>query len=261
MQYEFQKSEDSFQINSLTKFLFNRAGFTVLFTNESYPMDLASNGCLALKVIVKNNSSFLRTKMSFNLVDCHNNVIYVTQEGLSREKVYKKAYHEAIRGAFNELENINYVYRGVENENAPQVVNVVDEKPVKLEKAVEKVVQKTEKVKEVEVKVAAPLVEKKIKKVAQVKEEIAMKTSAYSIEGNYTFDKWGACTISKKEDYFSVIGGDENFEFAVIYKTSKPTIFIIKWAAFKQPQLVELDAVGNLNIDSNEAIKVYKRIN
>ena len=30
-QYEFQKSEDSYQINSLTKFLFERDGFITFF--------------------------------------------------------------------------------------------------------------------------------------------------------------------------------------------------------------------------------------
>ena len=33
-QYEFQKSEDQYQINSLTKFLFDKEGFTVLSSSE-----------------------------------------------------------------------------------------------------------------------------------------------------------------------------------------------------------------------------------
>lgn len=45
-QYEFQKSADQYQLNSLTKFLFERAGFTVLFTDESFPVDLSNNRCL-----------------------------------------------------------------------------------------------------------------------------------------------------------------------------------------------------------------------
>ena len=82
----------------------------------------------------------------------------------------------------------------------------------------------------------------------------------FSLVGKYEVEKWGVCTISKNEDDFSIVGGDENFEFAVIYPTSKPNFFIIKYVAYKQPKLVELDTKGNLKIDDEGTIKIYKRI-
>jgi len=81
-----------------------------------------------------------------------------------------------------------------------------------------------------------------------------------SIEGKYFVDKWGECVISQKEGYYSFVGGDEKFEFAVIYKTSMPNLFIIKWAAFKQPRLLELDLQGNLKVEEESGDKTYKRV-
>ena len=66
--------------------------------------------------------------------------------------------------------------------------------------------------------------------------------------------------IAKSDSEYSVIGGDENVAFATIYKTSKPNIYIIKWRAFNQPQLVEVDENGNLNVDSVNGKKIYNKI-
>ena len=88
-QYEFQKSEDQYQLNSLTKFLFEKQGFSVLLSNESFPEDLARNPCLALKAVLKNNSGMLSTKLNMDLLDCFNAVVFSTDEGKSKIKDYK----------------------------------------------------------------------------------------------------------------------------------------------------------------------------
>ena len=261
-QFEFQKSEDQYQLNSLTKFLFKRANYTVLFTDESYPKDLAKNNCLALRTVVGNNSSALTTKITINLYDCNNNIVFSTKEGRSKEKEYKKAYQEAIRKAFVELEELNYVYDGTS-------LSIHKNKVVETETVV------VQKKKEIKVFAAKPISKevKQLKKKPKVvfvkntkeqrttpikiKKELAIKT----IEGTFSFDTWGVSTISKKGDTYSVVGGDKNFEFATIYSTSKPTLFIIKWATHKQPQLLEIDNEGNLKIDAENGIRVYKRIN
>lgn len=227
-QFEFQKSEDQYQFNSLAKFLFNREGFNVLFINDSYPVDLASNSCLGLKVRVNNNSSLFKTKMNIDLLNCKNEIIYSTKEGVSRSKEYKKAYQESLRDAFSELELVNYRYTGQDSTNEVKVVK-------KFEVAIKKPVD------------------------VKIKNELT-PNSLESIEGEFNFENWGKVVISNKENYFSVVGGDENFQFATIYKTSKPSIFIIKWASFKQPELLEIDLDGNLKVDSKKGIKLYKRI-
>jgi len=251
-QFEFQKSADQYQINSLTKFLFERAGFTPLFTDEPVPDDLARNSCIALKVVLNNNSSFLSTKLNIDLFDCFNNLVFSTNEARSREKEYKDAYHEVIRAAFVDIENLKYAYQeSVSHEDKKvEKIKIEEVKPAVI--VVQPVLKKEEITTKIEEKVAEPIIEKRV----EIK-EIDIKT----IEGNYIIDKWGTCTISKNDEGYSVVGGDENFEFAIVYATSKPNFYIIKWAAYKKPQLVELDQQGNLKVDAENDIKVYKRAN
>lgn len=269
-QFEFQNSEDAYQVNSLTKFLFNRAGFTVFLSNEPYPADLANNSCKALKAIVVNNSGMLSTKMQIKLVDCYNNSVYVTDDAISKEKDFKRAYHDAIRKAFVEIEELNYKYTEPVAELQQEVKVAEIEHPERIVKEVvdniDDIQVKTIIVKEKldEVIVEDKLIEKKKLVLKPIQEEIKVieiKPTFLPLEGKYEVEKWGICTISKNEDYFSIVGGDENFEFAVIYPTSKPNFFIIKYVAYKQPKLVELDTKGNLKIDDEGTIKIYKRVN
>lgn len=262
--FDFQKSEDSYQVNSLVKFLFEREGFNVLFENESYPKDLASDRCLALRVNMKNNSSFLSTKMKMELLDCNNKSVFSSKEAKSKEKDYKKAYQEVVRKNFKDVEELNYAYSGsseivisepVEVIEAEEVGNEAVEKE-EIEKNVSKAVDKIIDIKEIKG------VERVI--VVGAEDEIekrVFKPVVFTIEGNYLIDNWGKSSISKKGDNYSVIGGDEHFEFATIYKTSKPNIYIIKWSAFKQPQLLEITNEGNLNVDTSNGIKIYKKVN
>lgn len=111
MQYEFQKSEDQYQINSLTKFLFNKYGYEAYFQNENYPKDLLTNRCLALTADVVNLKGFLNTKVQIELRDCDNNLIATSQEGKAKEKAYDKAYNLAIRDAFKTFQFFNYQYK------------------------------------------------------------------------------------------------------------------------------------------------------
>jgi len=328
-QYEFLKSADKYQLNSLTKFLFDKAGFTTLFTDDVYPQELAANSCLALKVVVDNNSGMFSTKLKINLLDCHNIVVYTTKDGRSKEKDYKKAYHEAIRKAFEEIKDLNYSYDGslnidqreivikdgalqiVENEVklTDELIELIAEskadeettEPVE-DKEIEKVKEKDIKpileveTTEVTAKKVQPKVKKEIKKVDTKKivpvavvdvnkvekekkqsvieekktiekDQVELKklekevVKIISLEGTYIMGNWGILTISKKENVFSVVGGDENFEFATIYKSSKSAVYIIKWAAYKQPRLLELDNNGNLKVDTEDGLKIYKRTN
>lgn len=260
-QYEFQKSEDSYQINSLTKFLFERAGFTVFFSTDTFPTELANNGCLALKAIINDGSGMFNTKLNINLVDCYNKTIFSTHEAKSKIKDYQKAYQATIREAFVDIEALNYAYNNVNIIEDKKLTNIKE--PVikeiipkvdntKSDKAVELV--KTE-VAAIPVKKEVEVIENNIEVVVEGK-----LLSNISIEGTYMFDTWGKSSISKVADEYVVIGGDENVELATIYKTSKPNIYIIKWRAFKQPQLVEIDADGNLHVDSINGKKVYDRM-
>ena len=109
--YEFSKEKNQYQLNALTKFLLEKYGFSTVMKSEEKPKELQSNNCLALEADVENNSGLFVTKLVLQLKDCYGNVIYATEEGRSREKDYKNAYHEALRDAFTSLEDLDYTYR------------------------------------------------------------------------------------------------------------------------------------------------------
>lgn len=265
-QFEFQRSADQYQLNSLTKFLFERAGFTVLFTDENFPSDLASNSCLGLKAKINNESGMFSTKMNVELLNCYNQTIFSTKDGRSKEKDYKAAYHEALRMAFEDIEDLKYAYDG---SAAANVKTTTENKAEKEELAGKQIVPVVEEKKALEVPEAKEIppmaILKKIDERESNKEKSETEESLVipgknSIEGKYFVDKWGECVISQKDGYFSFVGGDEKFEFAAIYKTSMPNLFIIKWTAFKQPRLLELDLQGNLKVEDENGEKIYKRL-
>ncbi len=108
--YDFLKSADKYQVNSLAKFLLEKESFKVFFDDE-LPEDLADNRCLGLYANVESTGGLFKTKLVTELKDCNNNVVFKTIEGSSKEKDYKKAYHEALRDAFNSFKDLNYEYQ------------------------------------------------------------------------------------------------------------------------------------------------------
>ncbi|MGC1471658.1 MAG: hypothetical protein WA775_03610 [Psychroserpens sp.] len=110
-QFDFQKSENQYQLNELTKFLFNKYGYEAYIEGETLPSDLTMNGCLGLRSIVnKLGGSLFVTKIQIDLLDCNGNVVESSQVGDSREKEYKKVYNLALREAFETFQYLNYKY-------------------------------------------------------------------------------------------------------------------------------------------------------
>ncbi len=133
--YDFSKSEDQYQLNSLTKFLFNKYGYEAYFVDDDLPEDLKNNRCLALTSEVSNEkNNMFKTELKFILKDCSSVVVMTSQLGESRLKKRDKAYVEALRIAFKTFQNLNYEYRpketnaGIaEKESIKQVDNQVGE--------------------------------------------------------------------------------------------------------------------------------------
>ncbi|OIQ37959.1 MAG: hypothetical protein BM563_07295 [Bacteroidetes bacterium MedPE-SWsnd-G1] len=122
--YDFQKSKDQYQVNSLVKFLFEKEGFTVFLSNEEFPDELKLNRCLALTAVLNDHSKLLNTKMNFDLVDCDNNVLFSTTEGRSKEKDYKEAYFACVRQTFEDVKELNYNYEPLEEVKDNQEIMV-----------------------------------------------------------------------------------------------------------------------------------------
>lgn len=109
--FDFLKDKDQYQINSLTQFLFKKNGFIAIMEGRDYPEDLLRNRCLGLNSDVIKESGLFKTKLTVQLKDCNDKIIYTSGIGESREKEFKTAYNLALRDAFKSIEKLNYNYQ------------------------------------------------------------------------------------------------------------------------------------------------------
>lgn len=147
--FDFLKSENQYQLNDLTIFLFKKNNFTAIYEDD-LPSDYTKNNCLGLKADVKDKRSLLSTLLTIELRDCRNNIVFTSEVGRSKEKDFKKGHHDALRKAFKSFEGINYVYEANENEVVNEVVNIetvpkATENEVVLEESQPATVAKVEK--------------------------------------------------------------------------------------------------------------------
>ena len=108
--FDFLSSADQYETSSLTKFLFNKYGYTAFFEDEDLPEDLSKNRCLALRSHIQKNKGFLATKLQIDLKDCNGNIVMSSVEGSTKVKEYKKAFQIAIREAFVTYQFLDYKY-------------------------------------------------------------------------------------------------------------------------------------------------------
>ena len=87
--FDFLKEKDQYQLNALTQFLFNKYGFEAIMEGTAYPEDLIRNRCLALKSDVNKDSSMFKTKLTVELYDCNDKLVFTSSIGESREKEFK----------------------------------------------------------------------------------------------------------------------------------------------------------------------------
>lgn len=106
-EYEFLKEPNQYELNALTQFLFEKKGYIAVMEEDSFPEDLNSNGCNALVANVKSNSGIFSTKLLVTAKDCNGREIFVSEEGKSRAKDFKVAFHDALRNAFETVPERN----------------------------------------------------------------------------------------------------------------------------------------------------------
>jgi hypothetical protein len=99
-QFEFQRGADQYQVNTLIRHLFREAGF-----NSIYDVELRGlPRCEGLFADLIFDSNMFQTTITVVLKDCNNNVVFLSEPGTSKEKEYRKSYHEAIRRAFRSID-------------------------------------------------------------------------------------------------------------------------------------------------------------
>lgn len=108
--YEFLKTINQYKLNDLTKFLFEKYGFSTLMEGDNYPDDLIADTCLALKSNLIEDSKLFKTQLQIVLKNCNDKVVFTSQVGETKEKDYEKAYHAALRSAFISIESMNYKF-------------------------------------------------------------------------------------------------------------------------------------------------------
>lgn len=108
--FDFLKEVDQYQTSSLTKFLLEKKGFKVFLSNEKLPEDLMQNRCLSLFASVKDESGIFSIKNVIEIKDCFDRVVYTSEVGKSKIKDYKSGYQDAIRNAYESMEDFEYSY-------------------------------------------------------------------------------------------------------------------------------------------------------
>jgi hypothetical protein len=122
--FEFLKEPNKYNLNDLTKMMFEKQGFQVFFTNDKMPDELAINKCRALYGDLLDDSGMLSTAITITLKDCSGKEVYRSGKGKSKEKDYKKGYYESLREASNSMGSLNYKYSGKDPMGAANSVPV-----------------------------------------------------------------------------------------------------------------------------------------
>lgn len=146
--YSFFNEEDKYQLNSLTKFLFNKYGFTAFLANEEFPQDLTEDRCKGLFADVVEEKGLFKTKLRIDLKDCTGRLVMSSKVGETREKEFTKSYNLALRDAFETFQNVDYKYQPVKTDNAAKVKPKTAEPSAVKETVPEPLVEKLEAVQE-----------------------------------------------------------------------------------------------------------------
>jgi len=124
LKYEFQKSDNQYRLQTLTKVNLNKAGFRAFYSNESIPLEL-NERCNILYVDVKNESTFLVTKVRVVFKDCYGLEVFKSEIGRSKEKEYQLSYSEALNEAFKSVYALQYKYNGKFLANKTEIIPVI----------------------------------------------------------------------------------------------------------------------------------------
>lgn len=116
--FSFLKKADEHKLNTYTKMFLEKYGFTVYFSDDILPVEVANDNCSKIYVdLIADNSIFV-TNLEVVFKDCTNNILWKSGRGSSKVKQYKTAYQQALREAFNTFDTVGYVYEP--NEKNPQ---------------------------------------------------------------------------------------------------------------------------------------------
>ena len=109
--FKFSNKKDEFRLNTLTKMLLQKYGFRAFLDSDPQPDAIVDSNCKKLYADVESGGGLFKTKVRVVLKDCKNKILFISDEGVSIEKDWGKAYNQAIRGAFESFETAHYKYK------------------------------------------------------------------------------------------------------------------------------------------------------
>lgn len=137
--FDFVNENDKYQLNSLTKFLFNKHGFNAFFDSNRPNM----KRCDGLYAEVEGKPAMIRTKVTVILKDCYGEEVYRSEVGTSKLKAFNKTYTAALRKAFLSIAALGVQQKEPttfgENEvpkEAEPAKEVVEESPKEMEEVI-----------------------------------------------------------------------------------------------------------------------------
>ena len=109
--FDFQKENNVYNLNVLTKLLLEKYGFVAYMDDAVKPADAASNNCeKVLRAKIDEESSLFVRRLTVKLLDCQNNIVFTTKQGESSTKDLRVAYNQALRMAFESFDRLQYNY-------------------------------------------------------------------------------------------------------------------------------------------------------
>jgi hypothetical protein len=224
--YSFLGEEDKYQLNSLTKFLFDKYGYTAFLANEELPQDLKNNRCLALYADVVDDKGLFKTKLRIDLKGCDGSIVMSSKIGETREKEFAKAYNLALRDAFETYQNANYKYEPSHKITSTPALPAVTENTAEKEKEIERLQEELKSLKE-EKKMETKTVDVPIPAVKEAKADIKeIKTEAKEtkIEVKEASNLLYAQPV---ENGFQVVDTSPKIVM-ILLETAKSNVFIVK---------------------------------
>ena len=112
--YDFQKEENQYRLQTITKVNLQKANFQAFYANETIPAEFPDR-CSLLYFDVKKENALLTTKLYIVFKDCYGTAIFQSAIGKSREKEFETAFVDALNKAFNFVYELEYAYNGNTN--------------------------------------------------------------------------------------------------------------------------------------------------
>jgi len=173
----------------------------MVLDSEEYPRALKNYLCNGLTAFVEDKSSMFKVKVIIGLRDCFNKVVFISQEGVSKLKDYKKGFQEAIRNAHASMSDLKY-----------EAVSIASKVKVKKQNIVE-----------------VPVIHQslKTKKVVAEKAAAAISVKTEEVVLNKKLESINILYAQPKENGFQLINLKPTVVF-VILKTNVKDVFILK---------------------------------